>query len=223
MLFQYFKLVDLCDRKVQPLLASRNLPNSGLLIFCQHEIQSRLQPMSVAKAPSPGVMLLALEISHDPLSGSALADISITSSILTSLGHTIQEYEAEFHFKIDNFENVKAACEKNFNNLGKAIKVVKRGESKDVIGKKIWREAAEVGVWEKLKFALGGEQSLKDLVVSIETSKSTLQLLLDSMNLLILKKLSKKYSRLFFLFRFDCFTVSGRGSRWLMEERTPSE
>jgi hypothetical protein len=79
--------------------------------------------------------------------------------------------------------------------LGKAIKVVKRGESKDVIGKKIWWETAEVGVWEKLKFALGGEQSLKDLVVSIETSKSTLQLLLDSMNLLILKRLSKKYSR----------------------------
>jgi hypothetical protein len=68
---------------------------------------------------------------------------------------------------------------------------------------------------EKLKFALGGEQNLKDLVVSIETSKSTLQLLLDSVNLLILKKLSKKYSRLFFLSCFDCFTVSGRGSRWL--------
>jgi hypothetical protein len=119
------------------------------------------------------------------------ADISVTSSILTSLGNTIQEYEAEFHFKIDNFENAKAACERNFNNLGKAIKAVKRDKIKDVIGKKTWWEA-EVGVWEKLKFALGGEQNLKDLVVSIETSKSTLQLLLDSVNLLILKRLSKK-------------------------------
>jgi hypothetical protein len=142
------------------------------------------------------------------------ADISVTSSILTSLGNTIQEYEAEFHFKIDNFENAKAACERNFNNLGKAIKAVKRDKIKDVIGKKTWWEA-EVGVWEKLKFALGGEQNLKDLVVSIETSKSTLQLLLDSVNLLILKRLSKKYSRLFFLSCFDCLTVSGRGSRWL--------
>jgi hypothetical protein len=92
-----------------------------------------------------------------------------------------------------------------------------------VIGKKIWWDSAEVGVWEKLKFAVGGEQNLKDLVVLIETSKSTLQLLLDSMNLLILKRLSKKYSRLFFLFCFDCFTVNGRGSRWLMEGQTPSE
>jgi hypothetical protein len=130
------------------------------------------------------------------------ADISVTSSILTSLGNTIQEYEAEFHFKIDNFQNAKAACEKNFDNLGNAIKAVKRDKIKDVIGKKIWRGVAEVGLWEKLKFALGGEQSLKDLVVSIETSKSTLQLLLDSVNLLILKRLSKKYSRPFFLFDF---------------------
>jgi hypothetical protein len=76
------------------------------------------------------------------------AEVSVTSSILTSLGSTIQEYEAEFHFKIDNFQNAKAACERNFNNLGKAIKAMKRGESKDVIGKKAWREVAppEAGV-----------------------------------------------------------------------------
>jgi hypothetical protein len=41
-------------------------------------------------------------------------------------------------------------------------------------------------------FALGGEDEIKGLVVSIETSKSTLQLLLDSVNLLVLKRLSKK-------------------------------
>jgi hypothetical protein len=75
------------------------------------------------------------------------ADISITSSILTSLGYTIQEYEAEFHFKIDNFENAKAACEKNFTNLGETIKAVKRDKIKDVIGKKIWWDSGEVGVW----------------------------------------------------------------------------
>lgn len=111
--------------------------------------------------------------------------------------------------------NAKAACEKNFSNLGKAIKAVKRDKVKDVIGKKIRWDSVEVGVWEKLKFALGGEQNLKDLVVSIETGKSTLQLLLDWVNLLILKRFSKKYSRLFFLSCFDCLTVSGRGSRWL--------
>jgi hypothetical protein len=70
---------------------------------------------------------------------------SIASSILTSPGRTIQEYEAEFHFKIDNSENAKAACEKNFNNLGKVIKAVKRDKIKDVIGKKIWWDSAEVG------------------------------------------------------------------------------
>jgi hypothetical protein len=104
--------------------------------------------------------LSTFTLSHTSASekiSSLSADISITSSILTSLDHTIQEYEAKFHFKIDNFQSAKAACERNFNNLGKAVKAVKRGESKEVIGKKIWQEAAEVGVWEKLKFALGGE------------------------------------------------------------------
>ena len=46
--------------------------------------------------------------------------------------------------------------------------------------------------WERLKFALGGGDKLKELLVSIETAKSNLLLLLDWVNLLVLNKLKKK-------------------------------
>jgi hypothetical protein len=41
--------------------------------------------------------------------------------------------------------------------------------------------------------AMGGADALRDLVLSINTSKSNLQLLLGSLNFLVLKSLSKKY------------------------------
>jgi hypothetical protein len=49
-----------------------------------------------------------------------------------------------------------------------------------------------VNVWEKLKFALGGDSKMKVLLEDLQDAKATLQLLLDSMILLVLKRLSKK-------------------------------
>ncbi|KAH6674789.1 hypothetical protein B0J14DRAFT_21998 [Halenospora varia] len=110
------------------------------------------------------------------------SDIALTASILTSLGHTVKEYEVEFHLKADNFIPAREQCEKNFERLSKALRDVRKSDRKD----------KGATPWKKLMFALGGEDEIKDLMSEIESSKSTLQLLLDSVNLLVLKRLSKK-------------------------------
>ena len=71
------------------------------------------------------------------------AGISLTSLILTELGNTVKECEAEFSITAHNFAAAKGACRRNFL---------------------------------RLKFALGGEDKLKELLVSIETAKSNLWL-----------------------------------------------
>ncbi|TVY75982.1 hypothetical protein LSUE1_G005074 [Lachnellula suecica] len=121
------------------------------------------------------------------------SDISLTASILASLGNTVQGYEDELHFKEDNFRPAKEACERNFTRLRIALKEAKKNDDgKDDKNRKAGKgKEKSLGVWDKLMFALGGEDEIKGLVTSIETSKSTLQLLLDSVNLLVLKRLSK--------------------------------
>jgi hypothetical protein len=82
-----------------------------------------------------------------------------------------------------------------FPVLLEALRVVKKHESEMKKGGSrggLGREK-RLRVWDKLMYALGGEDFLKDLVLSIETSKSNLQLLLDSLKFRILKTLSTKY------------------------------
>ncbi len=114
--------------------------------------------------------------------------VALTASILTELGYTIKQYEAEFHITAHNFMSAKTACENNFNKLSKALKSAKVNEGSSN-GDKGKGKGKALGAWEKLMFALGGEDELKELIVSIETSKSTLQLLLESVKLVILRKL----------------------------------
>lgn len=124
------------------------------------------------------------------------ADVALTASILIDLGKTIEECEEEFHLNPGNFSRAKAACHRNFEMLETALQQAKRQpksprESKSA--KKFQEQGQVVSAWDRLRFALGGEEGLMELVTSIETSKSNLQLLLDSVNLLILKKLNKKH------------------------------
>ncbi|RFU34275.1 hypothetical protein B7463_g2056, partial [Scytalidium lignicola] len=124
------------------------------------------------------------------------ASVALTTSILTDLGNTVGEYEIEFRIKAENFVAVKAACEMCFGRLKEALKKAKKSEEYGKGKEKMNGNGNGVGggmsAWEKLMFALGGEQDLKDLVMAIERAKSNLQLLLDSVNLLVLKGLSKK-------------------------------
>ncbi len=115
------------------------------------------------------------------------ADIALTSSILKEIGETIDTYEKECRLTVENFIATRDTCQRNFNVLIVALKVVKKESTSNRVV-----QVKELDLWVKLKHALGGEQELKDLVASIETSKSNLQLLLDSLNFAILRSLREK-------------------------------
>lgn len=115
------------------------------------------------------------------------SDLALINSILTDLGTSISKYEVKFRITAKNFVEVKKTCERNFNRLDKALKEVKKKDVADDEGAK--RKKKSLGAWEKLMFALGGEKELKEFLTSIESSKSTLQLLLESFKLFILLRL----------------------------------
>jgi hypothetical protein len=118
------------------------------------------------------------------------SDLALINSILTDLGASITKYEQKFHITATNFVAAKSSCERNFERLGKALKGVKKDEAGGGggKGKGLWKERS-VGPWEKLMFALGCEMELKEFLTEIESSKSTLQLLLESFKLFILLQL----------------------------------
>lgn len=70
---------------------------------------------------------------------------------------------------------------------------MKKNESEKPLTKGASGISGSMGIWPKMMHAMGGADALKDLVLSIDTSKSNLHLLLESLNFLILKSLSKKY------------------------------
>jgi hypothetical protein len=116
------------------------------------------------------------------------------------LGNTVKEYEVELHLRVENFERAKSLVEGCFEKLSAALREAKKDENVkwNSFGKRmalfstIKGSTRDVNVWEKLKFALGGDSKMEALVEDLQDAKATLQLLLDSMNLLVLKRLSKK-------------------------------
>ncbi|KAF2103729.1 hypothetical protein NA57DRAFT_69939 [Rhizodiscina lignyota] len=117
------------------------------------------------------------------------ASVALTSSILDSIGKMITEYEAQFGLTVENFIAAKDLCERNFQTLWVALRQVKKSE----VEKKIQtKEIAEkLGVWVRMMHAMGGADALKGLIQSIEASKSNLQLLLSSLQFLVLRGLRK--------------------------------
>lgn len=110
----------------------------------------------------------------------------------------IREYEGKFRLTVDNYIATRDQCDRNFQTLWVALKVVTKdgGMKKKKVKGATWN-AKPMGIWGKMMHAMGGVDALKDLVLSIETSKSNLQLLLGSLDFLILKGLSKKYATFF--------------------------
>jgi hypothetical protein len=103
---------------------------------------------------------------------------------------------------------VKKTCERNFERLNEALKEVKKRDVEEEEGRGRKGKKKALGAWEKLMFALGGEKELMEFVISIESSKSTLQLLLESFKLFILLRLyvclSAPRGYLFFLLDCSC-------------------
>lgn len=129
------------------------------------------------------------------------SDVQLTADILKDLGELVQKYEKEYKISSGNFRAVNEACERNFERLEKALGVAVSQERRELklkidgLGKPDPKHAQRKGslsAWEKLKFALGGEEELDNLLVSIETAKSNLLLLLDWLNLFVLRHMSKK-------------------------------
>ena len=121
-------------------------------------------------------------------------NVALTNSILESIGKTIEEYQDRFQLTVDNYIETRDQCKRNFDSLWVALGKVRRDESEKLQIKREFRIGGRMGVWPKMMHAMGGADALNDLVLSIETSKSNLQLLLGSLNLLVLKSLSKKYA-----------------------------
>lgn len=125
-------------------------------------------------------------------------DVTLTVSLLTELSTTVNRYETEFKITAHNFQATKEGCERNFERLDKALREA-RGE-KNLVGVKVIGDGKGNGfggekkmtTWDRLTFALGGEEEMWDLLRSIETAKTNLALLLDWVKLFILRELSKK-------------------------------
>lgn len=127
------------------------------------------------------------------------AKVSVTASILTQLGTVVQQYEMEFHLVDDNFQKVRETCRRDFETLRTALRMVKpdnNAESDASTFKSVRGFTASKNprflAWNKLKWALGGAEQVEIMIVSLESSKSNLQLLLESTNLFILRKLDRR-------------------------------
>lgn len=110
--------------------------------------------------------------------------VSVTAAILTDLGNAAEEHPTELQ-KINRwslFPQTTAACRKDFDILATALVKARKGQRDN---------AKKMTPWERLKWAIGGENSINDLLDSLERSKSNLQLLLNASNFDILKKLEK--------------------------------
>jgi len=127
------------------------------------------------------------------------AKVSVTSSILTQLGTVVQQYEKEFQLVDNNFRIVRETCKKDFETLRTALRMVKPDENAEKDASKVKAARSFTAprqprflAWEKLKWAMGGADEVEILVASLESSKSNLQLLLESTNLFILRKLDRR-------------------------------
>jgi hypothetical protein len=90
-------------------------------------------------------------------------DLAVISTTLQCLGEAIKKNEDRIDVEACNlFAGAKSNCQFIFERLEKALKKARR------------EKGISMSAWEKLKYACGEEDDLKDLMVSIESSKSTL-------------------------------------------------
>lgn len=125
---------------------------------------------------------------------SIVTTVSVTSSILTELGNATKEHPGDLQ-KLNRwalFSDTIAACKRDFELIATAIgDARKRGATIQDQPKMRKDGKGKATPWQKLKWAIGEEKDVDDLLNSLERSKSNLQLLLDASNYDILRKLEK--------------------------------
>ena len=120
--------------------------------------------------------------------------VSVTASILTELGNAIKEHPDDLQ-KLNRwalFSDTIAGCKKDFEIIEVAIGAARKdGATVHDQQKAPKDDKTRANPWQKLKWAIGGEKVVEDLLSSLERSKSNLQLLLEASNYDTLRKLEK--------------------------------
>ncbi|MCJ1463974.1 hypothetical protein MMC07_002584 [Pseudocyphellaria aurata] len=128
---------------------------------------------------------------------SIVTTVSVTSSILTELGNATKEHPEDLQ-KLNRwalFSDTIAACKRDFEIIEAAIGNARKADTVIHDQQKMRKDAkGKATPWQKLKWAIGGEKDIDDLLNSLERSKSNLQLLLDTSNYDILRKLEKSHA-----------------------------
>jgi hypothetical protein len=94
------------------------------------------------------------------------ARVSLTATVLYSTGEIIEEHKRSFKRKefLSTWSEVLKSCEESYRKLNTAIAKAKGTKNDVAKGSK----TPQLSTWFKLKWALGGEDEMKDLEVSLE-------------------------------------------------------
>ncbi|KIX03690.1 uncharacterized protein Z518_07243 [Rhinocladiella mackenziei CBS 650.93] len=104
--------------------------------------------------------------------------VAVTAAILTKLGNVVNEHPDDLHKmrRWSVFPDTIAACQKQYDGIEKALQKARPGNMRP---------------WQKLVFALGGDEEIEELLIELERTKSNLELLLGAVNYDILRRLEK--------------------------------
>jgi hypothetical protein len=119
--------------------------------------------------------------------------VSVTATILKELHSTVKSNEQYFKRNPTGaLEAPVSSCRRDYKRLKDAVDEAKgqpKGGAASTLGKKM----AKMSAWEKLKWALGGDESMDQLLTSLKSSKEDLGILIDLLNYrLLIKAESRK-------------------------------
>ena len=104
-------------------------------------------------------------------------DLAVLSMTLRCLGEAAKKDEDKLGAKAcDLFVAAEGNCKRIFDRLEKALSKARKDNGRSM------------SAWEKLKYSCGEEDELDDLMVSIESSKSTLTLVWGFVSISIRQK-----------------------------------
>lgn len=121
------------------------------------------------------------------------ATLSLTATVLTELGTTINKYENDFRVKDEAF---RPLCETAKANLGKFLVLINEGISSGV-----WKNdgklgglafTTEVDPWLLITVSLGGRELAKNYWKSLDDTRDSLLELNDIVKYMILKNISQR-------------------------------
>lgn len=111
--------------------------------------------------------------------------LSVTSTILLELGHTVDQNQAHLQKlnRLGVFSWTINHCKKDFDDVYTAMELSRRYLGAN--GKRGFNR------WERFKWAIGGEKRLAGLLRSLDGSKQNLHLLLEVSNFDTLRRIEK--------------------------------